>query len=60
MPDLKQARQAKKYSLQHMGDVLGVTRERYRQMEQHPDRLRIDQARAICHELNIDPRLFFT
>ena len=59
MQDLKQARKAKKYTQQHMGDLLGVTRERYRQIENNPERLRIEQAQKIADELDFDPRLFF-
>ena len=59
MIDLKRARKNKQYTLQHMGDALGVSRERYRQMEDKPERIRLDQLRVICNELDIDPDALF-
>lgn len=60
MNKLRETRLDKERSMQFIADELGITRQRYQQMEENPSRIRIDQAIAIGKALETDPsRIFF-
>ena len=59
MNKLKQARKDRKKTLQYVADALGVSRQRYFQIEQNPDRARIEQAKTIGKALGKDPSTIF-
>lgn len=59
MNKLQQARKSEGKTMQYVADALGVTKQRYCQLEQNPERARIGQAKIICQALGKDPRSIF-
>jgi DNA-binding XRE family transcriptional regulator len=45
---IREAREELGFTQADMSDQLGVTRQTYAKMEQHPDKLTIKEARLIC------------
>ena len=60
MNKLKEARKRSGVTQQQLANELGVTVQRYQQMERNPERVRVEQAQIICDRIKASPeRVFF-